>query len=297
MQKRAINTIFLSIIALIVPLYLSAQNYPFTSGEKTSIIIHYKCGFSADLGQIDITTTRKTDNAKPYFHIVANASTYKSADSFFKVRDLYESKFYEKDLTPLYFHRDVQEGKYWAKNWYDWKSEGKQLHAIVDKKNRPHRDTVYNADMVIRDILNLFYSARAMDFNSFVKGKNYTTLLAVDKDISKLVLRYLGKEQKKISGLGTFNTIKIGITLVPVTEADQEDVDANTSLIKFDFEENAKKYNDDSSFYGDEKIFIWLSDDQNRLPLYFSAPVVVGSINGRLSSYSGLKYPLTSKVK
>lgn len=299
MRHSALYTLVISIlISVLAPVCICAQNYPFRSGEKASIIIHYKCGFSADLAQIDLTTTRESNGGNPYFHVVANASTYKGADTFFKVRDLYESKFYEKDMSPLYFHRDVQEGKYWAKNWYDWKDDGKQLHAIVDKRNRPHRDTLYTADVVIRDIINLFYDARAMDFKAFERGSNYSTLLAMDKDIMKVILRYMGKEQKKIPDLGTFNTIKIGITIIPVTPADKDDDNANNSLIKFEFDEEAAMAQmDESVYYGKEKIFIWLSDDGNRLPLYFSSPVVIGSVNGRLSSYSGLKYPLTSKVK
>jgi hypothetical protein len=50
-----------------------------------------------------------------------------------------------------------------------------------------------------------------------------------------------------------------------------------------------------SVFYG-EKIYMWFSDDQNRLPLYFSAPVTIGSINGRVSKITGVKYPITSLI-
>ena len=42
---------------------------------------------------------------------------------------------------------------------------------------------------------------------------------------------------------------------------------------------------------------IWISDDDNRLPVYFEAPILVGLATGRMNSCEGLKYPFTALVK
>ena len=43
-------------------------------------------------------------------------------------------------------------------------------------------------------------------------------------------------------------------------------------------------------------MIIWISDDDNRIPLMFEAPILVGTASGRLAEYSGLKHPFTALV-
>ena len=50
-------------------------------------------------------------------------------------------------------------------------------------------------------------------------------------------------------------------------------------------------------FKGDADMMIWVSDDQNRLPVYFEAPLLVGMARGRMSACTGLKYPFTALIK
>jgi hypothetical protein len=42
---------------------------------------------------------------------------------------------------------------------------------------------------------------------------------------------------------------------------------------------------------------VWVSDDQNRIPLLIESPVSVGSVKMVLQEYKGLKYDFTAKVK
>jgi Protein of unknown function (DUF3108). len=73
---------------------------------------------------------------------------------------------------------------------------------------------------------------------------------------------------KKIYKLGTFKTMKFAVKLVA-----------------------------GSVFTGEEEMIIYVSDDQNKIPLLFEAPILVGKVSGRLSAYKNLKYPLYSKIK
>jgi hypothetical protein len=50
-------------------------------------------------------------------------------------------------------------------------------------------------------------------------------------------------------------------------------------------------------FKGEADMLIWVSDDNNRLPVYFEAPLLVGTARGRMTSYSGLKYPFDALIK
>ena len=50
-------------------------------------------------------------------------------------------------------------------------------------------------------------------------------------------------------------------------------------------------------FTGKDDMFIWVTDDENKVPLLFESPIIVGRVQGRLTSYKNLKSPLTSKIK
>lgn len=266
---------------------------PFQGGEKARIIIHYKWGTKADIGTVDLTLNEKCESGRrPYYALRADISTYKFWDTFFKVRDVYESKFYTDNLTPFYAYRNVSEGDFWAKNQYSWSNGGKTLHAIVDKKTRPHRDTTFTENMVIRDLFNVIFACRGLDIKRMMTGKVAKYAVAVDKDLIDVRLKYVGRETKKIGDFGTYKTIKLAVSVADLHEGENDEASGNRFSLGVD-----KAGADDNVFHGDGKIFIWLTDDDNYLPVFFTAPVAVGSINGRMETCSGLKYPLSSKVQ
>ena len=90
----------------------------------------------------------------------------------------------------------------------------------------------------------------------------------MDQEIYPLALKYLGPEEnKKVKGVGRFNTQKFSPQLIA------GDV----------FKE------------GDE-MKIYVSDDENKIPVLIESPVSVGSVKAVLKSYKGLKYPMTAQV-
>ena len=58
----------------------------------------------------------------------------------------------------------------------------------------------------------------------------------------------------------------------------------------------AAKAETGESFDDGSEFFIWISDDRNKIPIFFESPIRVGSVRAYISSYEGLRYPLESKV-
>jgi hypothetical protein len=50
-------------------------------------------------------------------------------------------------------------------------------------------------------------------------------------------------------------------------------------------------------FKGREEMTIWVSDDENLIPVQVASPLVVGSAKASLISASGLRHPLTSRLR
>ena len=106
-----------------------------------------------------------------------------------------------------------------------------------------------------------------MDIENVDAGKRYPMTFAIDDEVYNVYFILYGKETIKVKGLGTVNTIKFAAKLL-----------------------------EGEVFKGEEDMMIWISDDENRLPVYFEAPLRVGVAAGRMNGYDGLKYPFTSLI-
>ena len=42
----------------------------------------------------------------------------------------------------------------------------------------------------------------------------------------------------------------------------------------------------------DNAVYMWLSDDGNRIPVWFEAPFKIGNVSGRMERVKGTRYPL-----
>jgi len=282
MKKALTISLIICVITAISPLKLRAYEFPFQNGEKLVYIAHYKLGFSSDLATLTLTTESVDLEAGDGMHVKADIRTNKFGDAFYRIRDIYETTFLLNDkLQPISYHRDVQEGKYWSKNWYEWDADCSVITMKVRKSTHKDRDEQRDNSEYLRDIINTICSLRSVDFDKLLKGERVKYPMIVDKQINDITVRVIGREEKKISSeMGTFDTIKLGISVV--LRRDEN------------YEQTATKVAIDSE---DETIFMWVTSDGNHLPLYFTAPIALGSMNGRLIYCEGLKYQLEGKIK
>ena len=232
--------------------------------ERLTYIIHYKwLGIRTDVGSAEVTLHDGGErDGRHLLHPVATGSTYRFWDVFFKVRDTYESVFYEDSVRPVYFHRDIHEGKYTIKNTYNWDDSTHAIAARIEWARRS-LDTLLPGHECTFDILTLFYNARNMDFEALEQGVNNPVSFAIDEEIFDIYFRYIGREEKRVPGLGVYRTMKFAAKVVA-----------------------------GEVFTGEQEMYIWVSDDMNRVPLLFESPIIVGSVFGRLADWEGLRYPL-----
>jgi hypothetical protein len=52
-----------------------------------------------------------------------------------------------------------------------------------------------------------------------------------------------------------------------------------------------------SMFEGGEKMTIWVTDDDNHIPVRIETPIVVGSIKVDMVGYQNIRYPLSSLIE
>lgn len=278
MKKILLLTAF-AIFSLSV--FAQSNPLPFKAGEQINVTLNYKWGISADIATLNFNLQQVHEGGKPCFHIVLNARTNKFFDSFYKVRDIYETKF-EEDMDPVYAMRSVHEGNFVAFNEYTWNPDKKSLRAKVEKNTMATPvDTVFRSSETIRDILNLIYSIRTSDIKALKAGKTTSFLVLMDRNITRATLSYVRNETRSVDGMGKFNSTCLAMTLKRVSNVDQVD-----SKVAVPTGDDLKSI-----------VYIWLTDDDNRLPLHISVPISVGKLEIRTTGVENVKYPLTSKIK
>lgn len=242
----------------------------FQHGEKMEFVLHYKWGaINTDVATATVTLDSLTYDGHDAFLCSAYGKTSRMFDLFFKVREDFKSWFTRDGLKPLKFTRDTYEGGYEARNTYhyDWNAAEPNIAAEVYSSKRGLKSMNIPLTPCTFDLPALFFFARNMDFDAVEPGRKYPMTFAIDDDVYNVYFILYGRETRKIKGLGTVNTIKFAAKLL-----------------------------EGEVFKGEEDMLIWVTDDDNRLPVYFEAPLLVGVASGRLTGYEGLKHPFEALV-
>ena len=228
--------------------------------------MHYNWGMiNSDIGSAVVSLDESVFNGKKAFRCSVTGKTTKMYDLFFKVRENFTSWFTVDGLRPLKFTRETQEGKYIARNTYiyDWSSPDPHIIADVYTSSMGQKNLDLPLTPCTFDLPALFFFARNIDMAKVEKGKKYPMTFAIDDEVFNVHFIFYGKETINVKGLGVVNAIKFSARLIA-----------------------------GEVFNGDTDVMIWISDDGNKVPVYFEAPILVGTASGRMTGFEGLKYPL-----
>ncbi|MBC7555038.1 MAG: DUF3108 domain-containing protein [Taibaiella sp.] len=234
------------------------KNSSFREGEKLTFRVYYNMSFIwINSGNAEFTILSDDyDNHKAY-HIKGVGHTAKSFEWFYKVTDVYESYVDKETMLPLKFQRNVNEGGLKFNNEVVFNhSKGK---VVSDKKE-------YAIPKCTQDVLSSMYFARNVDYNKYLPGDRIPFTMFLDNKVYNLYIKYLGKE-RVATKMGTFNAIKISPLLIEGT-----------------------------IFKEGNKMTIWLSDDDNHLPVRIESPILIGNIKIDLLEYENLRSPFAGLI-
>ena len=256
----SISLFFLSIVCSFAQTKpYEVKNQSFQNGEKIAYQVYYNWGFIwFNAAKVEFSVTADKMSDKRVYHIVSIGNTYESYDWIYKVRDKYETFIDQKTFLPIKFIRDVKEGSL------------KIYQSAIfdyDQKKIYIKDKVIDLPDYTQDVLSAVYYSRNIDFSGYKPNDLIPIVLFIDDKVYNLKIKYLGKEVVQ-TYFGKYNCIKFRPQLVEGT-----------------------------IFKGGDEMVVWVSDDENKVPIRVETPILVGSIKVDLSAYYGLKYPLRAKVK
>ena len=235
------------------------RNTAFKAGEKVSLSVYYAvAGIYVDAGTATFTTTLENLNGSPVYHVVGEGRTNSSYDFLYKVRDKYESYIDTATMQSLKFVRNVNEGGY---KKYQNVTFNKTANTAVSSEG------VFKVPECVQDVVSAVFYARNIDFSVLRPNDKITFSMFLDNEVYSMYIRYLGKEQVKTK-YGKFNAIKFKPLLIKGT-----------------------------IFEGGEQMTVWVTDDQNRIPVRIESPISVGKVKIDMMGHENLRHPLTALIK
>ena len=234
----------------------------FDVGEWFKFRIHYGL---VNAGYATLEVKEAVINHKRVFHAVGKGYTTGLSRFFFKVDDLYESYFDKETGDPYRFVRKIDEGGY-KKNQEGFFNQENLRILVKDYKNKTEKTFSFASHT--QDIVSTFYYMRNHPTIDKLKvGESITVDMFFDDESTKFKLKFLGNEDIETK----FGTVSAMI-FRPLVQSGRV-------------------------FKEEESLTVWISDDDNKLPLRIKASLAVGSIKADLDGFKGLKYSFKLKVK
>lgn len=223
-------------------------------GEWFKFRIHY--GF-VNAGYATLEVKDAVVNNTKVFHVVGKGYTVGLSRFFFKVADTYESYIDKQTGNPYQFVRKIDEGGY-TKNQEGFFNQSANKITVKDYKKKTEKTFVIPKNT--QDILSAFYYLRNYPtIDKITPGEFIVIDMFFDEETTKFKLKFIGRQDI---------TTKFGVV---------------SSMVFRPLVQSGRVFKEQ------ESLTVWVSDDENRLPIRIKAELAVGSLKADLDAFKGLK--------
>lgn len=206
-------------------------------------------GLGTKLAEVTISTETVKTSKSTLLHLRCSAATFTKWDSFFKIRDLYESYVNPTTLAPSMYKRSISEGGYEKEEKYVYRPSSKKITATKIRKGKKEERSIPLKNG-IDDVVTTLFKIRNTDFSKMKVNESKSFSILFDAKEMPVSLKYLGKETIKAGPLGNKTCYKMSIS-------------AATDKLK-----------------GKDKNLVWFTADSRKIPVMmrFSIPVGTGEM-------------------
>lgn len=264
-DTRHLSIIF--ILFLVLPLMVFPQttvkNNAFQVGEQLVYSVGYSSllgDFNAGMATVEVKETNcpGSSGSTSCFHMVGSGVTNSVFDLFYKVRDHFESYIDEETLLPVKFIRHTREGGY---NYDDEVFfDRKNLTAICSRKEN-------NVPADVHDIISAVFFMRTLTLDDFTPDSTYFINFYLDDSVYRSEIKYAGRGYLK-TDWGWLPCLKVKPMMATG-------------------EVFSQKY----------PMTVWITDDENHIPIMAESEIIVGSVRMVLVDYKRLKNTFIKPVK
>jgi hypothetical protein len=156
-------------------------------------------------------------------------------------------------MTPYLYTENIREANY---------RRNDKARFYQDEKKVVSNTGTFKSSGQIFDVVSAYYFARNLNINALKEGDSFSLDYFLNDGISKMDIQYVGKEVVKTS-LGYIRCIKFSPSIQP-----------------------------GRIFRKNSKLYLWITDDANRIPVKAHVEILVGSVTLELINAEGLKYTM-----
>ncbi|MBT8309996.1 MAG: DUF3108 domain-containing protein [Flavobacteriaceae bacterium] len=253
----------LLLIALVMAFTLQSQN-AFNAGENLTFTASYNMsGLLTDIAQVTMQTEEVKTSKSTLLHLKCTAKTFTKWDNFFRVRDLYESYVNPNSLSPYLYKRDINEGSYYKFMKYTFNHKSKSVSSLQKKRRKDgtfwEEKKTHSIKANTKDLVTTIYHLRNLDIHKASPGDSDSFPVIFDREERNVMVTYLSKETIK-TAIGEKECYKLAINI------------SDSDVLK-----------------GDNNNLLWLTADDNKIPVYAKFKIAVGNGELRIKSATGLK--------
>ena len=233
----------------------TVRNASFGRGELLKYKIHYGIINAAD-GEIETSGDLHRVNDRPCYKVSVSGRTTGSFDFFLRIRDTWRSYIDTAAILPQKFVRDIAESKYRKKESVDFNHA---TNTVQVEDHRANKKQTFQTPDNVQDLVSGIFFIRTLDYSNRKIGEQINVKGFFDSEVFDMTVTYRGRETVETKA-GTFRCIRLSPKMPP-----------------------------NKIFKGENAIGVYLSDDENKIPVLVQAEMFVGSVKLDLYEYRGLR--------
>ncbi|WP_195439012.1 DUF3108 domain-containing protein [Bacteroides thetaiotaomicron] len=270
MKKIILSAFILILFILNINAQCGITNNAFQAGEELTYDVYFKYGLiHKKAGLATLKIKNDTYKSRDAYRMSMIANSTGLAKKIFTLSDTMFC-YMSKAIEPLSYTKYAHEGSDHTREFitYDYSSGNVNVHAKLTRNDKLRHDTIITSTQCIYDMMTVIYFARTLDFEQMKKGDSKNSMLINGRSKVEMKINHNGKEQ--IEGNDGKKYDCIVLTLV-----------INTSA--FEDQKEAMK--------------IYITNDENRIPIRINSKLKVGSTYAVIKKISGNKHPLPATTK
>ncbi len=242
----------------------TVANRAFKVGEYLKYRVYYSSTLiNATAGEAILTVRnweeKKHGKKKAYYRITGQGRSKGMFNWFYKVRDRFESFVDTSTLLPYAFVRRTREGKYTQNDLV--------IFDRTDNEATVNSTEKFKVPSNVHDFVSAFYYMRTLNIDDFDTDSLFYINFFLDDSVYLSAVKYMGKANV-VTQWGTILCLKIA----PMMASGE-------------------------IFADSYPMYIYVSDDNNHLPILAESKIIVGSVKMELIEYDGLVSPLKIRIK
>jgi hypothetical protein len=219
---------------------IATVNHAFSAGERLTYLISWSNIIDAGTAVMEVREEKQADGEKAYL-LVSTAHSSGLVSKFYKVNDIIESIVDAATIHSLSYKLDQSHGKRKKKRTMTFNRAEGTVTVLTDGR----QDTYSIPPGILDPLSSLYYVRTRQDFSV---GRPMFIDVNEDGKSWAVEVQPLGREKIKTS-FGEFNTIKV---------------------------KTYPRY--EGVFQHKGEIYIWLTDDERKIPVLMKSEITIGSI-------------------